>query len=458
MHTIAANDRYEDEAGRFVSLLAKDQYFRALAWTERLSEEEETLLLARVARGNQEREKSCPDQWRLRLAQAARDRLVESYQPLVVSFARRWQHSFQTMELLDLIQEGNLGVLQALDQWGLVDVRCFASLAVARIRRALWLALYGSDRPIHLSCPARDALSRLDKVEHRLSTEVGREPLVSELAHEMQVSEGMILDLVTWRQQGQVASVQHLLPEADAQGYCSFEPLYGSVASSSLSPAALKALACGLEGLSAFQREVVQLRFGLGEQTSGLMTYKDIANYLGTSEQSVAKAESGACQVLKKLLAPYLTGRNQVVPGASCDVYYMPGEVASLLGVTINTVCNYAKAGLLPAVEYHGGYRGSYVRFLFPKQDIDALVPSLAAVSNAYYVAREVAALLGINNVTVLARARAGQLPAVEYHGVYRGSSVRFLFPKQEIDALVASLPSIGFRGKRFVEREELSA
>jgi RNA polymerase primary sigma factor len=362
------------------------------------------------------------------------------------------------MELLDLIQEGMIGLLSALDRWGIEPIDSFHAMACVLIRQSLWLVLYGADRPVHVSSTTRDALSKLKRTERQLSMEFGREPLAGELAQEMQVTEQVVLDLAEWREQGKVASVQGLLRENQTEDYHPFASLYAAVSSSSLSSEALQALHHGLRALPDFQREVLSLRFGLGEHTSGVMTHKDIADHLGTSEVAVAKAERRACQVLKKLLEPVLSGRNQVVPGASCDEYYTPGEVASLLGTTTVSVAKHAKAGKLPAIEYNGVYRGIHVRFLFPKQAIDKLVPARTVSPDAYYTMREVASLLGITDVTVAYRVKAGKLPAIEYNGVYRGSYVRFLFPKQEIDVLVPALAGVSFRGKRFAEMDGLSA
>src|SRR5215472_7175053 len=99
---------------RDVSLMALDQYMRAVRWTEPLAEEEEATLLRRVERGKQERLAPCPNQWVLSLARHARDRLVEGYQPLVIAVAKRCLWRFESMELLDLVQEGNIGLLRAI--------------------------------------------------------------------------------------------------------------------------------------------------------------------------------------------------------------------------------------------------------------------------------------------------------------------------------------------------------
>jgi DNA-directed RNA polymerase sigma subunit (sigma70/sigma32) len=78
------------------SLSALQQYLWQVKWTPRLTEEEETQLL---------QQRGC---------EQARVRLVEGYQPMVLGMAKRYQHHVQEMELMDLVQEGNEGLLRAL--------------------------------------------------------------------------------------------------------------------------------------------------------------------------------------------------------------------------------------------------------------------------------------------------------------------------------------------------------
>src|SRR5450755_1096611 len=108
---VNADERYEDVPG--MSYLAFDQYQREVAWIELLSDEEQDMLLRRVARTQQFPENA---HYAL-LARDARARLVEQYQPLVLKMARGWVRFFEGMEVLDLVNEGSLGVLGAIDQY-----------------------------------------------------------------------------------------------------------------------------------------------------------------------------------------------------------------------------------------------------------------------------------------------------------------------------------------------------
>lgn len=103
-----------DQDDQDVSLAASAQYMRFMRWTPRLSDEEEAQLLEQVERGKKEQAQLHPDPRLLQEAQLARERLVESYQPLIIHYAQKYRHRFRRLEMLDVIQEGNLGLLRAL--------------------------------------------------------------------------------------------------------------------------------------------------------------------------------------------------------------------------------------------------------------------------------------------------------------------------------------------------------
>src|SRR5437667_1145021 len=104
-----------DQDDQHISLLALDQYMRWVKWTPELTLEEEGQLLERVERGKQEQLKLCPDRQVLEEAKQARDRLVAGFQPLVIHIASTYRYRVRSMELMDLNQEGNVGLLQAID-------------------------------------------------------------------------------------------------------------------------------------------------------------------------------------------------------------------------------------------------------------------------------------------------------------------------------------------------------
>ena len=131
---------HDDQDDRDVSLMAYDQYMRLVNWTPRLSDEEILQLLQRIAQGKAEQMKACSDSRVLAQAKEARDHLVVGLQRLVICMAQRCRRRYQRMELLDLIQEGNVGLLKAIEKHQPERDREFIGFASVFIRKALWLA------------------------------------------------------------------------------------------------------------------------------------------------------------------------------------------------------------------------------------------------------------------------------------------------------------------------------
>ncbi len=99
-----------DQNDQDVSLMAHDQYMHVVRWTPPLPTEEEVVLFQLIERGKAEYMQSSPDQQILQEAQQARDRLVAGFQGFVIHIAKQYCRYARGLELLDLIQEGNLGV------------------------------------------------------------------------------------------------------------------------------------------------------------------------------------------------------------------------------------------------------------------------------------------------------------------------------------------------------------
>jgi RNA polymerase primary sigma factor len=99
-----------------VSLMALDQYMRQLRGMCPLTDEEEKRLVQCVERGRAEAFQVWPDKQVLEEAKQARDRLIEGFLRLVVCLARQYVGVCRGMDLLDVVQEGNEGLLKAIDR------------------------------------------------------------------------------------------------------------------------------------------------------------------------------------------------------------------------------------------------------------------------------------------------------------------------------------------------------
>ena len=190
-----------------VPLSAIEQYLRGVKLAAPLLDEEEAQLLRCV-----EQAKRCPDACVLRTAEQARARLVESYQPLLISLARRYVRHCREMELLDLVQEGNLGLLQALEKFdSSAGSGSFRTWAFSWVRGLMLLALWQYEGTIRLPLEKARAVRQMGMANTRLLAGLGREPTIEEIAVGMAISEKDVRGLVVLQEQA-VVSI-HTFPD-----------------------------------------------------------------------------------------------------------------------------------------------------------------------------------------------------------------------------------------------------
>src|SRR5437588_1014833 len=299
---------HDDQDDRDVSLMAYDQYMRLVNWTPRLSDEEILQLLQRIAVGKTEQTKACPDAWVLVQANEARDHLVVGLQRLVMCMAQRCHRHYQRMELLDLIQEGNIGLLKAIEKHQSERDREFIGFASISIRQALWqAALEGSDF-IRLPENIGRVVSKAYKVERRLAVSLGRDPSPGEVAHAMGIAEQTLQEALACEQRRQsMKSLQGLLREEDAEDRQSFASLFEAwvEADEARRVRVEQAVQEALLGLSPREREVMRWRYGLDGQC---LQVPDMAQVMGTTCKAVECLGVRARKRLRQALAPVVVG------------------------------------------------------------------------------------------------------------------------------------------------------
>jgi RNA polymerase primary sigma factor len=287
------------------SLMAYAQYMRQVSRTPRLTDEEEAQLVQRIEQGKRECTQSHPDERILEDARQARDRLVLGLQRLVLFIAGRWQSRFRSMELLDLVQEGTIGLLQMIEHYDLSMARPLDALAAACIRHAISRLLRDRDGMVRLPGNVSEALARLRWVEGQLALVLGREPTIDEIAHKMQLRPCQVRDLVMASQQRQVESLQTLLGDEDAEERHDFAQLFQQAEAAEVSrqEALEVAVQQALDTvLTERQRQVVTLYYGLAGHAC--QTQKRIAESFGVSEPAIRSAEQRAKRWLRVALAP----------------------------------------------------------------------------------------------------------------------------------------------------------
>ena len=350
-----------------VSLLALDQYLREVKQLPRLSQEEETRCFQRVARAKEE-----PENQRLAmLAREARDRLVERYQPLVISIARRCLFFFEGLTLEDLIQEGNCGLIWAIDHYQREGL--FLAYAARAIRGAILRSFRNQDGLIRLPNHVHNALAQKRRTAIALRKRLGREPSLAEVAAQMGKEEHEVRSLDEVKQVRSVLSLEGLLVEDEREeDQRQFVSLFAaSVKQEEARQAELAALLqqAMASTLQSSERSALRLRHGIddGADAGPVDEYErgpwhtHRLSYVG--HRAEAQLREALCYEIVNGQPHY-----RLLPAFEQACYTLP-QVAQLLDLNERTVGKYARLGRLPALR-----RPNALAMVFPKAAIDALV------------------------------------------------------------------------------------
>ncbi len=287
--------RYLSEIGR-VPLLARDEEVALARRVDSGKEAEARLAAEGDALDPRERRRLTRQ---VEDAERARQHLIEANLRLVVSVAKRYRT--RGLSLLDLIQEGNAGLMHAVEKYDVSTGYKFSTYAVWWIRQAVARALANASRTIRLPVHFQETLNKLRSNAERLEQELGRPPSREEIAGVM--GEGWTVERVdhTLRQARDTLSLERpigeeqdttlgeMLPDVDADA-----PV--ELASETALSDQLRRL---LERLSEREANVLRLRFGLvdGEQH----TLEDIGRHYGITREAVRQAEARALRKMQYL-------------------------------------------------------------------------------------------------------------------------------------------------------------
>lgn len=270
-------DRETDSAEHTGSEDSLARYLAEVGRFPLLTRAEEVRLARRAAAGDE----------------AAKRRLVESNLRLVVTLARLYRGL--GLDDLDLIQEGNLGLMRAVERYDWRREVKFSTFARWSIREALFRAVSGQPRLIRLPARVAEAAQRVNRAESDLAQRLGRIPSCSEVAREAHVEESVVSDL-----RGAVRAARSLAESVGEDGTTLGDTLADDTADDPAVYAAQSHEAASLElavaGLRERRRRIVELRYGL--DGSGPRTLAEVAGELGLSAERVRHVEATALREL----------------------------------------------------------------------------------------------------------------------------------------------------------------
>ena len=251
-----------------------------------LTAKEEVDLAQRIERGDE----------------SAREHLITANLRLVVSVAKKY--TGHGIPLLDLIQEGNAGLMRAAEKFDWRRGYKFSTYATWWIRQAVTRAIAEQSRTIRLPVHVHEKLTKSYRVQRDLQLRLGREPNDDEIASEMEMSEDQIgelkqaarlpISLETPIGEDGDTEIGHLIPDDDA-----IEPLEAATRQ-----LLTEQLGNVMEMLDSREQKILRLRYGLDDDTP--RTLDQVGQEFGLTRERIRQIES---QALRKLRHPRLARR-----------------------------------------------------------------------------------------------------------------------------------------------------
>jgi len=282
VHDLKKALKDEDEAFTYEMNDAVQNYLREIGKVSLLTPAQERELAKRVMEGDKE----------------AKKQLIQSNLRLVVAIAKKYINRSRNLTLLDLIQEGNIGLARAVEKFDYRKGFKFSTYAVWWIKQAISRALADQTRVIRIPVHMIETLSKYSQVRRRLAQEFGREPLPEEIASEMGIDVEKVHHLIKIAQD----TISLETPIGDSDG----ESLLGEFISDekTLSPSQaatqelireqLKEI---LVDLSEREQKILSMRFGLKDGVNH--TLEEVGKEFNVTRERIRQIEAKALEKLR---------------------------------------------------------------------------------------------------------------------------------------------------------------
>ena len=293
-------------------------YLKQIGKVALLNAEEEVDLAKRIEAGlygserlrqvEEESQKISPQMrrdlnWIVRDGERAKNHLLEANLRLVVSLAKRY--TGRGMAFLDLIQEGNLGLIRAVEKFDYTKGYKFSTYATWWIRQAITRAMADQARTIRIPVHMVEVINKLGRIQRELLQDLGREPTPEELAKEMDITPEKVLEIQQYAREP-ISLDQTIGDEGDSQLGDFIEDSEAVVAVDAVSFTLMQdQLTSVLQTLSEREAGVVRLRFGLTDGQP--RTLDEIGQVYGVTRERIRQIES---KTMSKLRHP---SRSQVL-------------------------------------------------------------------------------------------------------------------------------------------------